>query len=194
MLRMAVSGVARWRRLGGWIFWVWVGFFGGLVSCGAWFWLLCLRVGFPCLLSAPCFGCLPTALASPCFLSGLLASPLCGAALTFFAAAKKVSKESGLTPPACRCPSLFNRKRPKTRRALARPAASDKALIRSSVALRAPRMGIKPGASSTGYLRFVVGFFRNWTAACRLILQRIFEEPTSPRWPTWILKCAAYTC
>ena len=25
--------------------------------------------------------------------------PLCGAALTFFAAAKKVSKESGLTPP-----------------------------------------------------------------------------------------------
>ena len=28
------------------------------------------------------------------------ALPLCGAALTFFAAAKKVSKESGLTPPA----------------------------------------------------------------------------------------------
>ena len=28
----------------------------------------------------------------------LQASPLCGAALTFFAAAKKVSKESGLTP------------------------------------------------------------------------------------------------
>jgi hypothetical protein len=35
-------------------------------------------------------------LAFPCFLSDLLASPLCGAALTFFAAAKKVSKESGL--------------------------------------------------------------------------------------------------
>jgi hypothetical protein len=35
-------------------------------------------------------------LAFPCFVSGLLASPLCGAALTFFAAAKKVSKESGL--------------------------------------------------------------------------------------------------
>ena len=30
----------------------------------------------------------------------LHALPLCGAALTFFAAAKKVSKESGLTPPA----------------------------------------------------------------------------------------------
>ncbi|WP_205812141.1 hypothetical protein, partial [Burkholderia sp. Ac-20365] len=29
----------------------------------------------------------------------LQALPLCGAALTFFAAAKKVSKESGLTPP-----------------------------------------------------------------------------------------------
>jgi hypothetical protein len=35
-------------------------------------------------------------LAFPCILIGLLASPLCGAALTFFAAAKKVSKESGL--------------------------------------------------------------------------------------------------
>jgi hypothetical protein len=31
---------------------------------------------------------------------GLPALPLCGAALTFFAAAKKVSKESGLTLPA----------------------------------------------------------------------------------------------
>ncbi|AXF09151.1 hypothetical protein CUJ91_15440 [Paraburkholderia graminis] len=29
-----------------------------------------------------------------------MALPLCGAALTFFAAAKKVSKESGLTPVA----------------------------------------------------------------------------------------------
>jgi hypothetical protein len=29
-----------------------------------------------------------------CFDIGLLASPLCGAAVTFFAAAKKVSKES----------------------------------------------------------------------------------------------------
>jgi hypothetical protein len=36
------------------------------------------------------------ALAFPCILIGLLVMPLCGAALTFFAAAKKVSKESGL--------------------------------------------------------------------------------------------------
>jgi hypothetical protein len=35
-------------------------------------------------------------LAFPCFVSGLLVMPLCGAALTFFATAKKVSKESGL--------------------------------------------------------------------------------------------------
>ena len=35
----------------------------------------------------------------PRFVIGLLVLPLCGAALTFFAAAKKVSKESGLTPP-----------------------------------------------------------------------------------------------
>ncbi|RFU47441.1 hypothetical protein D0B32_15125 [Paraburkholderia sp. DHOC27] len=45
-------------------------------------------------------------LAFPCFVFGLLVLPLCGAALTFFAAAKKVSKESGLTPLACRCLSL----------------------------------------------------------------------------------------
>ncbi|CAG9222498.1 hypothetical protein PSAB6_410122 [Paraburkholderia sabiae] len=31
----------------------------------------------------------------PRFRIGLLASPLCGAAVTFFAAAKKVTKESG---------------------------------------------------------------------------------------------------
>ncbi|SEJ99165.1 hypothetical protein SAMN05192539_102843 [Paraburkholderia diazotrophica] len=37
------------------------------------------------------------------------ALPLCGAALTFFAAAKKVSKESGLTPPVLDVyPRAFN--------------------------------------------------------------------------------------
>jgi hypothetical protein len=67
-------------------------------------------------------GCLLRVLAFPCFVIGLLASPLCGAALTFFAAAKKVSKESGLTPPARSETSLFlNRKRPKTRSSLAPP-------------------------------------------------------------------------
>jgi hypothetical protein len=39
----------------------------------------------------------PAALASPCILIGLLGSPLCGAALTFFAAAKKVRE--GLNNP-----------------------------------------------------------------------------------------------
>jgi hypothetical protein len=46
------------------------------------------------------FGCWAGFLAFSCFVIGLLALPLCGAALTFFAAAKKVSKESGLKPPA----------------------------------------------------------------------------------------------
>ena len=72
-------------------------------------------LAFPALFAAQAGGCLPAApwffvvlmvLAFPCFVIGLLASPLCGAALTFFAAAKKVSKESGLQPLACRCPSL----------------------------------------------------------------------------------------
>ena len=45
------------------------------------------------------------ALASPCIVIGLLGSPLCGAALTFFAAVKKVSKESGLQPLARSEPS-----------------------------------------------------------------------------------------
>jgi hypothetical protein len=34
-----------------------------------------------------------------CFRVGLLALPLCGAAPTFFAAAKKVGKESSLSQP-----------------------------------------------------------------------------------------------
>jgi hypothetical protein len=38
-------------------------------------------------------------LAFPCIRVGLLVLPLCGAALTFFAAAKKVSKESRFEPP-----------------------------------------------------------------------------------------------
>ncbi|WP_187636906.1 MULTISPECIES: hypothetical protein [Paraburkholderia] len=41
-------------------------------------------------------------LAFPCFVVGLLALPLCGAAPTFFAAAKKVGKEDSFTPPAHR--------------------------------------------------------------------------------------------
>jgi hypothetical protein len=41
------------------------------------------------------FGLVLDLLAFPCWLSGLLALPLCGAAPTFFAAAKKVGKESG---------------------------------------------------------------------------------------------------
>src|ERR1700693_3255325 len=44
-------------------------------------------------------GCMPTGLAFPCVLSGLLALPLCGAALTFFAAAKKDKQRKRLTPP-----------------------------------------------------------------------------------------------
>ncbi|AXF06887.1 hypothetical protein CUJ91_02430 [Paraburkholderia graminis] len=59
-------------------------------------------LAFSCFLSVVYLCCTWLALAFPCFLGGLLALPLCGAALTFFAAAKKVSKESGLTPPAYR--------------------------------------------------------------------------------------------
>jgi hypothetical protein len=60
------------------------GFVGLVAYLWCWLFLYYFRVGY-----------LPAALASPCILIGLFASPLCGAALTFFAAAKKVSKESG---------------------------------------------------------------------------------------------------
>jgi hypothetical protein len=49
-------------------------------------------LAFPCIpvgLVGFVFGCLLAVLAFPCFAFGLLASPLCGAAPTFFAAAKK---------------------------------------------------------------------------------------------------------
>ncbi|MBK5178737.1 hypothetical protein [Paraburkholderia domus] len=53
--------------------------------------LFCLLGGFFCAL---------TVLAFPCFLSGQLALPLCGAALTFFAAAKKDKQRKRLNPLA----------------------------------------------------------------------------------------------
>jgi hypothetical protein len=51
--------------------------------------VLFVVVFLPSLLSL----CVLGALAFPCFVIGLLALPLCGAAPTFFAAAKKVGKE-----------------------------------------------------------------------------------------------------
>jgi hypothetical protein len=48
------------------------------------------------------------ALAFPCFLVGLVALPLCGAAPTFLCRRKeRQAKESGLTPPAYKCPPFW---------------------------------------------------------------------------------------
>jgi hypothetical protein len=58
-------------------------------------WFVCLRGAYFWAL---------TVLAFPCFLGGLLALPLCGAALTFFAAAKKDKQRKRLDPPAKRVP------------------------------------------------------------------------------------------
>jgi hypothetical protein len=71
--------------------WFFVGVVGvRLFVFGCWFLLVFLLVCWRCR-----FGYLPAALAFPCFHVGLFVLPLCGAALTFCAAAKKVSKESG---------------------------------------------------------------------------------------------------
>ena len=59
-------------------------------------------------LAFPCsgFGAFPCSGfgAFPCIVSGLLALPLCGAALTFFAAAKKDKQRKRLEAPAKRVP------------------------------------------------------------------------------------------
>jgi hypothetical protein len=66
-----------------------------------WFFFACAAVGLSVLPLVVGFSWVVVGrLAFPCCVSGLLALPLCGAALTFFAAAKKVSKESGFTPQA----------------------------------------------------------------------------------------------
>jgi general secretion pathway protein K len=76
----------------------------------------------PALFAAQASGCLLTALAFPCFLISLFASPLCGAALAFFAAARKASKESGRQPPAHQCSPLYpTGSGAKTRPSLATP-------------------------------------------------------------------------
>jgi hypothetical protein len=65
-----------------------------------WFFLKVVGFRGGVYAAASGLGCLPAVLGFFCDVIGLLGLPLCGAALTFFAAAKKVSKESGLTPPA----------------------------------------------------------------------------------------------
>jgi hypothetical protein len=84
---------------------VFLGLRGGLVVC-------LRRWPFSCFLFLFCFGCLRGAwwflfllllvvgssLAFPCFARGLLVLPLCGAALTFFAAAKKDKQRKRLKP------------------------------------------------------------------------------------------------
>jgi hypothetical protein len=91
-------------------------------------------------------GWVPMALVFPCIAIGPFGSPLCGAAPTFFAAAKKagcnrqpVVRHLGLRPGTAQdetCPRTAH--------------VSDKALIRSRVALRAPRSGTAPSASFVG--------------------------------------------
>ena len=78
--------------------------------------------------------------------------PLCGAALTFFAAAKKVSKESGShrQPVGVTFWRETGVVRDETVSRTAR--VSDKALIRSSVALRASPSGITHAANYVGFL------------------------------------------
>ena len=68
--------------------------FGGLLTALGVSWSLVAGGRFAC--GALLLVGVPVGLAFPCFLIGLLGSPLCGAAPTFFAAAKKVGKESGL--------------------------------------------------------------------------------------------------
>jgi hypothetical protein len=122
-----------------------------------WLWLLCwlFTCGVGLFLYSYWAVCFPGALAFSCILIGLFVSPLCGAALTFFAAAKKVSKESGShrQPVGVSHWTEIGAVRNKmvSRAAFLR----DQALIRSSVALRAPPSGITPSANSVGILNIV---------------------------------------
>jgi hypothetical protein len=68
--------------VGGLVVW----WFGGLVV----WWFLVLAV---CLPARRLFVCSPAALAFPCFLIGLLASPLCGAGTYFSLPAAKKSRQ-----------------------------------------------------------------------------------------------------
>jgi membrane protein implicated in regulation of membrane protease activity len=80
---------------------------GFFFACAA-LWLFAYGVGLSLLwllwvllaLFVVCFDCVSVALAFPCCVIGLLVLPLCGAALTFFAAAKKDKQRKRLNPPA----------------------------------------------------------------------------------------------
>jgi hypothetical protein len=84
--------------------------FGCVPAALGFVWFVCLRGALVLFLWRGTFVdlgsraglvvCLPAALAFSCFVIGLLVLPLCGAALTFFAAAKKAKQRKRLNPPA----------------------------------------------------------------------------------------------
>ena len=88
----------------------------------------------PGALAFPCSGFR----AFPCFVSGLLALPLCGAALTFFAAAKKDKQRKRLETPAKWVPQLAQGSGASGIWVRARAYACDKGVILPA-ALRAPK-------------------------------------------------------
>ncbi|WP_147408520.1 hypothetical protein [Paraburkholderia fungorum] len=92
------------------LLWLCSGFFGPSRRVGCLPAAVAFFLFFVFVLFLFCFGCLRGAwwflfllvvafsLAFPCFASGLLVLPLCGAALTFFAAAKKDKQRKRLKP------------------------------------------------------------------------------------------------
>ncbi|WP_146150019.1 hypothetical protein [Caballeronia novacaledonica] len=60
---------------------------------------LLLQIKWPKKAAFIAFGAGALWVSETCFRVGLLALPLCGAAVTFFAAAKKVTKESSYPQP-----------------------------------------------------------------------------------------------
>jgi hypothetical protein len=92
-----------------------------------------MALGFPCFvfgLVGFVFGCVPMALASPCILIGLLASPLCGAAKKAGCNRQPVVSHLG-HPPGTAQNEIVSRT----------ASASDTGLIHPASALRARRMG-----------------------------------------------------
>ena len=75
-------------------------------ACAA-LWLFAYGVGLSlsCLSARRFLDCVPTALAFPCIVIGLLVLPLCGAAPTFLCRRKeKIGKRKRLEAPAKRVP------------------------------------------------------------------------------------------
>ena len=165
-------------------------------ACSAGVGSLCVLRGVGLSLNSRCslrrwpflaFAVFFEALAFPCIRGGLLALPLCGAAPTFFAAAKKVGKESRFTPLAQkRGPWLGGGSGPSGICPIAHSAQVTRPSYFPPHAARSPE-----GSASTSVFLFAVG--RRLCLGAALKCRRLTSGRLKFGWSTSVARFCRHT-